>query len=98
MDMYYSIHHSSSNAEFSTNIQMALDMNHDWGLKWGFEFPRRKSIGIFFSYRRKPNIRLTLDNHLVPIQNSARFLSLIFDRKLKWKDHIGQLKKIPRGT
>lgn len=39
-----------------------------------------------------PNIRLTLNNHPIPIQHSARFLGLLFDRRLNWKDHIGQLK------
>ena len=84
--------HSSSNAEFSANrIQLALDMIHNWGLQWGFKFSTRKSIGVIFSRRRMPNIRLTLDHHPIPIQNSARFLEL-FDRRLNWKDHIGQLK------
>jgi len=85
--------HSSSNAEFSANrIQLALDMIHNWGLQWGFKFSTRKSIGVIFSRRRMPNIRLTLDHHPIPIQNSARFLGLLFDRRLNWKDHIGQLK------
>ena len=83
------IWHSSSNAQFSANrIQLALDMIHNWGLQWGFKFSTKKSIGEVFTHRRKPNIRLTLENHPIPIQNSAKFLGLLFDSRLNWKDHI----------
>lgn len=57
--------HSSNNAEFSTYcIQLALGMIHNWSLQWGFKFCPRKSIGVFFSHRRVPNINLTLDSQL----------------------------------
>lgn len=36
-------------------------------------------------------MRLTLDSHPIPIQNSARFL-VLFYRRLNWKDHKDQLK------
>jgi len=37
------------------------------------------------------NSRLTLDNHPIPIQNSANYLGLLFDRRQR-VDYTSQLK------
>lgn len=71
----WALWHSSGNAELPGNcIQLALDMIHNRGFHWDFKFSTRKSIDFFFSYKRKQNVKQTLDSH--PKSTSVQFLGL----------------------
>jgi len=47
-----------------------------------------KTMAVVFSHQENKHIDLTLSNHSVKIENKVKFLGLIFDSKLNWKEHI----------
>jgi len=48
---------------------------------------------VLFSHRRISDIHLFLNNQPVKIDNKAKFLGLVFDSKLNWRDHITYLEE-----
>ncbi|KAI5738982.1 hypothetical protein M8J77_013456 [Diaphorina citri] len=62
----------------------------------GLFFSSEKTKAIMFSRKNKQNvnaINLTMGEQRIEVVNSARFLGLIFDRKLTWAEHLKNLKK-----
>ena len=74
-------------------IQDNLNRIAEWCNLWGFKISLDKTVAVVFSNRAVTDIHLTLDNQPVKIDNKAKFLGLIFDRKLSWRDHINYLEQ-----
>ena len=71
-------------------LQPFIDKVYRWGRKWKFKFSADKSSGIVFTRQYKPgeDPRLFLNGHPIRIKKKVKFLGLLFDSKLLWKDHI----------
>ena len=74
-------------------MQSAIDMAVHWGATNGLTFGPLKSVPVVFTLGRKghedfPQLRLS-DVHLA-YQTSARYLGVIFDRRLNFKEHLEQ--------
>ena len=41
-----------------------------------------------FSHRKDLDIQLSINNQQVKVEDRANFLSLVFDSKLNWNEHI----------
>ena len=74
-------------------IQDNLNRITEWCNLWGFKISLDKTVAVVFSHRAVTDIHLTRDNQPVKIDNKAKFLGLIFDRKLSWRDHINYLEE-----
>lgn len=60
--------------------------------KWRIKINATKTQAILFTFdnkrRRLPTIRLKNLNQTVSLQNSVNYLGVVFDKKLKFKEHI----------
>jgi len=73
------------------NILLKNNLNRlcDWCDTWGLE----KTVAVVFSHRENKHIDLMLSNHSVKIKNKVKFLGLIFNSKLNWKEHIQYIEQ-----
>ena len=78
------------------NMQTALTQVHTWCDEWGFKLSSDKSVAVMFSLKQSPPPRLTIDGRTVKIQESARFLGMIFDQRLTWREHIEYVTGVSR--
>ena len=75
-------------------LQLQLNKLEEWGNLNGFRFSPTKTTAVHFCCRRKC-IRqpcLSIYGTRIPVKDEARFLGLIFDRKLSFLPHIKDLK------
>ena len=75
-------------------LQQALDVLEAWSTRNGFKFSSSKTKMVHFavSNRQYGNIpTLRLCRELLKYEDSAKFLGLIFDRKLNWRIHLNKL-------
>lgn len=76
-------------------IQNAIKNLEDYSNTTGFCFSSEKTKAVHFNRRQynRYNPRLTLYNKPIQYVNQIKFLGVIFDSKLTWKQHINNLKK-----
>jgi len=70
-------------------IQQSIDKINSWCNQNGFKISVTKTVGVLFTNKKQlPIINIKIDHELIKIENKAKFLGMIFDRKLSWKPHI----------
>ena len=75
-------------------IQQSIDIIHNWCDQNGFKISINKTTGVLFTNKNKiPKINIKIGNENIKMDNSAKFLGVIFDRKLSWKLHIDYILK-----
>ena len=64
-----------------------------WGRKWKFKFSASKSTTVSFTRSYKPgdDPLLFLNGMRIPNASKFKFLGVILDAKLLWKDHIAHV-------
>jgi ribonuclease HI len=75
-------------------LQFCLNKIERWADENGFRFSKSKSVCMHFCHKRipHPDPELKIYDGLIPVVEEAKFLGLIFDRKLTFKAHIKYLK------
>lgn len=68
-------------------MQDAIVVVEEWANKWGFRMSVAKTQVICFSRRHK-DITLKLYEQKLEQVSSVRFLGVLFDERLTWKQHI----------
>jgi hypothetical protein len=64
-----------------------------WCERWKIKINEDKTRGIyFFCSRRPPESRLILNEKNIPFVNSAKYLGVIFDRKITWRLHVEMIE------
>jgi hypothetical protein len=64
-----------------------------WSERWNIKINKDKAWGIYFSHSRRPPVsHLTLNERNIPFVNSAKYLGLIFDKKVTWRLHIEMIE------
>ena len=75
-------------------LQSAITSVTSWATNHGFRFSTSKSFPILFSRSRTvPKPPLFLYNAPLQYRSSGKFLGVIFDSKLSWRDHILYIKE-----
>ena len=76
-------------------LQQTLNSLQDWADSNGFRFSKSKTVCVHFCQMRHQHNdpELTLDGTALPVTNQAKFLGVIFDKKLSFKPHIQYLKE-----
>jgi len=90
----YSISLTSSNPQRAAGI-LQETLNSAWAFKRGFHLSGFKTIMVIFQkrfLRSTSLLPLLLQNILINLQSSARFLGLIFSHNVSWTPHIKSLK------
>lgn len=77
-----------------TILQETVNKISTWSQQNGFRFSTDKTKAVHFCRVRNcdHHLNITLNNVNLLRDTKVRYLGLIFDQKLKWKDHINQLK------
>ena len=75
-------------------IQLQLNKLETWANENGFKFSPSKTVAVHFCQKRSciRNPELKIYNETIPVKNEARFLGVIFDKKLSFLPHIKTLK------
>jgi len=76
-------------------LQNCLKKLEVWCSENGFKFSQAKTVCVHFSRHRglNPDPVLILNNGQLPVKEEAKFLGLIFDRKLSFIPHLKYLKE-----
>jgi hypothetical protein len=74
----------------STNaLQLASDKLVSWTKKWRIKLNEQKSTHINFTNKKISQILpLYINGTKVPYANTAKYLGMTLDTKLKWKEHL----------
>lgn len=74
-------------------VQRALDSAAEWADQWGFRISAAKTVAVLFSRcATGSDIELTIGGTAVKVEKSAKFLGVIFDRRLSWGEHIDYVR------
>lgn len=85
---------SSSPEQAVKALQKALIDIEGWATFWGFKISSTKTEAIIFRRRLKlklDHLNLKLFGKTINFVNKVKFLGMIFDRFLTWRDHINDL-------
>ena len=79
----------------SRQLQLAVSRLERWSEQNGLRFSTSKTVAVHFCRRRcsDPHLGIRLYGQPIPTQPSARFLGVIFDRRLTYKDHFKALRE-----
>jgi hypothetical protein len=78
---------------FVRKFQRGFNSMETWCERWNIKINEDKTQGIYFSRsRRPPQSHLTLNGRDILFVNSAKYLGVIFDRKITWRLHIEMIE------
>jgi len=69
-------------------LQNALNKINDWANEWGFKVSIEKTQVVIFTRKRNKTVELKYNDITLKVVKKVKFLGLIFDSKLSWRDHI----------
>jgi hypothetical protein len=74
-------------------IQRGLSSMETWCECWNIKINEEKIQGVYFSRSlRPPASYLSLNGRYIPFVNNAKYLGVIFDKKITWRLHIEMIK------
>jgi hypothetical protein len=69
-------------------LQSAVNKVATWTTKWRIELNESKSVHIDFTNKRITQQSIFINGAQVPYTNTAKYLGMNLDAKLRWKEHI----------
>lgn len=80
--------------EAANKLQYASEEIHQWTKRWKIKLNELKSAHVNFTNKLLVNPpTISINNVLVPHENSAKYLGMTLDVKLKWKEHVKKKRK-----
>lgn len=78
----------------TANIQKTINNLSKWSNNVGLQFNENKTVAIRFSrkYNQITNLPLYLNNQTIEFVNHTKYLGIIFDNKLNFREHIKEIK------
>ena len=75
-------------------LQLCINKIQVWAEQNGFKFSQTKTVCIHFCNKRKlhPDPVINIYGQAIPVVDQAKFLGIVFDRKLNFKAHIDYLR------
>lgn len=74
--------------EVTEKLQRTTALFCEWTDTWGIKLNEQKSIHINFTNRKVHHIPIKINGNSVPYANTAKYLGMTLDCKLRWKEHI----------
>lgn len=75
-----------------SRMQRALDDLQGWCDRWGFTISTSKTVAVLFTRNPMMEIRnkvnLSINGQQLKVEKSAKFLGVVFDSRLNWRQHI----------
>jgi hypothetical protein len=84
-----------NNNESAQKYQMATTEVQRSTRKWRIKLKKTKSVHIDFTNQRVEHKPIYINHHAVPYENTAKYLGMTMDTKLRRKPHV---KKKTRRT
>lgn len=78
----------SSHKEAVEKVQQAVNKVYDWTQKWKIKLNESKSIHIDFTNKHCNYHPIYINGMQVPYANTAKYLGITLDAKLRWKSHV----------
>lgn len=72
----------------SQNLQIAVNQIQQWTKKWRIKLNESKSVHVNFTNKKFEHIPIYINNQEVPHANTAKYLGMTLDAKLRWKAHV----------
>ena len=70
-------------------LQNASDKIGEWSRRWKIKINAMKPVHVNFTNRKiEHTCPLVLNGVVIPIANTAKYLAMTLDAKLKWKEHV----------
>jgi hypothetical protein len=77
-----------SNEEKTTKLQEVCFRINDWTRLWRMRINENKSVHIDFAHRKNVQIPVAIHNTNIPYSNTAKYLRMNLDIRLRWKEHL----------
>jgi len=74
--------------EATENLQRAVNKVNNWTRKWLIKLNEAKSVHVDCTNRRCQYIQITINDKVTPHSNTAKYLGMMLDTKLRWKAHV----------
>jgi hypothetical protein len=81
----------STNSKIATatkNLQVHLNRLQYWFSLWKIKMNESKSTHITFTLRPKTIPHVYINNQIIPMEKSVKYIVLTLDQRLTWADHI----------
>ena len=60
----------------------------NWTRKWVLKLNEAKSVHVYFTNKRCQHIPITINDKVIPNSNTAKYLGMMLDTKLRWKARV----------
>lgn len=77
-----------SHEEAVEKIQSAVNKICEWTKKWRVKLNECKSVHINFTNKKPQYHPVFINNKVIPYENTAKYLGMTLDAKLRWKAHV----------
>lgn len=78
----------STHEEAAEKVQRAINRIYGWTKKWRVRLNESKSVHVNFTNKRPNYIPIYINNVAIPHENTAKYLGMTLDAKLRWKAHV----------
>lgn len=79
--------------EATSKLQSAATKINNWTKKWRTKLNKAKSTYVNFTNRKINYIPMVINYQTIPHANSAKYLGMTLDAKLRWKVHVKKKKE-----
>lgn len=77
-----------NNLESTEKLQNAINRVQLWTKKWRIKLNESKSVHVDFTNRNLSHKPVFINEQIVPFSNTAKYLGMTLDAKLRWKPHV----------
>ena len=74
--------------EATEKLQTATDKVNSWTKRWRIKLNEGKSVHVNFTNRKTKYLPVVINRQAIPHENSAKYLGMTLDSKLRWKVHV----------
>lgn len=74
--------------ESVAKVQRAVTQIENWTKKWRIKLNESKSVHVDFTNKKINYKEIYISNNAIPHANTAKYLGMTLDTKLRWKAHV----------
>jgi hypothetical protein len=74
--------------EARAKLQQAINAINSWTKQWRIILNKIKPVQVNFTNRKVRYIEVTINGHQIPHSNTAKYLGMTLDAKLRLKEHV----------